>query len=251
MKPISPIPAFVDNYIWQFNDGENAVVVDPGDAAPVLQFLEAEALTLHAILITHHHFDHIGGIVELCKHFPAARVYGPHNPAIEAITDRVSEGDTLELFGHRFKVLEIPGHTLDHIGYVHQAVDECQLFCGDTLFSSGCGRLFEGTPEQMYTSLNKLKALPDYAEIYCTHEYTTANVKFARAVEPNNTALIERDAEIKVLREQQKPTLPTTMALELQINPFLRSEEKTVMDAVGTSTPTQTFAALRAWKDRF
>lgn len=187
---IFPILAFKDNYIWAWQDDmrKTAWVVDPGDAAPVVDYLAREGLALAGILLTHHHHDHTGGIQELLKHWPYTQIIGSHNSPIKEITQRVGEGDEVDCRRFQFKVIEIPGHTLDHIAYVNEET----LFCGDTLFSAGCGRVFEGTPAQMYHSLTKLLSLPNDIQVYCGHEYTEANLNFARLVEPNNPAILAK-----------------------------------------------------------
>ncbi|MCG8673281.1 MAG: hydroxyacylglutathione hydrolase [Pseudomonadales bacterium] len=255
---ISPIPAFTDNYIWQLNDGEKAFVVDPGDAKPVIAFLDAEGLTLAGILITHHHWDHTGGIKDLLELWPGIAVYGPHNDAIAEVTHPLKEGEHIQVLGERFNIFEVPGHTLDHIAYYNeQETDHDILFCGDTLFSSGCGRLFEGTASQMYDSLSKLKALPAETLVYCTHEYTQANLAFAKAVEPNNAEITSRIASVEKLRAENTPSVPTTLGLELKVNPFLRWDAPEVIEQANTQSetpsnePVEVFAAIRGWKDRF
>jgi len=259
---IHPIPAFTDNYIWTLVDRKNrqAVVVDPGDAEPAEAYLASQGLSLSQILITHHHPDHTGGLTELTsKHKP--EVIGPMNERISGITHRVREGDKVEVLGEAFSVLEVPGHTLDHIAFIAGRETGQQsppiLFCGDTLFAAGCGRLFEGQPEQMYESLEKLCQLPGNTLVYCTHEYTLANLKFAQAADPDNAALLERVTAETSKREGQQPTLPSTIALELDTNPFLRCTDNAVRSQVlgqspkSSRDPVAIFSALRKWKDNF
>jgi len=249
---IVPIPAFNDNYIWLMHDGRNALVVDPGDAKPVQDFIAQNDLTLRAILITHHHHDHTGGLPAFAQQCP---VFGPATEMITGVTQPVKEGDEIHIphLAVDFKVLDLPGHTLGHIAYVGPEL----VFCGDTLFSAGCGRLFEGSPAQMQDSLSKLAALPAATRIYCTHEYTLANLAFAQAAEPTNA---DRDAwlaECEALRAAGKPTLPTTVAREKAINPFLRVQEPTVTEGLSSyvghvpKDRTHAFAALREWKNNF
>ena len=250
------IPAFADNYLWLIHDGVNAAVVDPGDARPVLEVLRERGLTLTAILLTHHHADHVGGVPGLLAQHPVP-VYGPHNPAIAGITHSLAEGDriTLPALGLTLSVLEVPGHTLDHIAYV--AADTGWLFCGDTLFAGGCGRLFEGTPAQMAASLAKLSALPEQTAVYCAHEYTLANLKFAREVEPENVTLLARINAEEKKREQNQATVPSFIGLEKSTNPFLRYTEPAILDrltSVGrlaTREAIPAFAALREWKNSY
>ena len=256
MPMITPIPAFNDNYIWAIvhPDTKQMAVVDPGDAAPVLAFLSEHQLTLTHILITHHHFDHTGGIKALIKASDAL-VVGPHNKQIHGLDYTLSEGDTLDIPGLdcHFSIIEVPGHTLDHIAYV----SDNELFCGDTLFSGGCGRVFEGTYEQMYHSLKKINMLPDNLSIYCTHEYTLANLKFAASIEPSNKDLQEYTQKVIQLRENNLPSLPSRLSLEQKINPFLRCNEPTVIQAANGNSqqaladPIAVFTALRQMKDNF
>ncbi|WP_198678752.1 hydroxyacylglutathione hydrolase [Pseudidiomarina insulisalsae] len=235
---ITPLPAFDDNYIWAIQPTEHApaVIVDPGDEAPVLRWLDEQQTELASILITHHHWDHTDGLLPLLNQFDVP-VYGPDNPKIEGISTPLREGErfTPAGLGEEFQVLETPGHTLDHISFYSKGM----LFCGDTLFSAGCGRMFEGNAPQFFKSLRKLAELPAATRIYCTHEYTAANLRFAAAAEPENTAIREAQQEVKALREDQQPTLPSTLARELQINPFLRTKS------------ADEFARLRKWKDEF
>lgn len=260
MLSIEPIHAFSDNYIWLLTraGSRDCAVVDPGEAAPVLRVLEARGLRLDTVLVTHHHFDHVGGIPELLAQHPA-RVVGPHNPAIETVTERVAAGDRVEVLGATFEVLEVPGHTLDHIAFYRPATaDQAPLlFCGDTLFAGGCGRLFEGSPAQMHDSLGQLAGLPGETAVYCAHEYTQANLRFARAADPDNAALQAREEEVAQLRAQERPTVPSNIALERATNPFLRSGEAALVDTLRRQgkwqgdDPETVFAALRSWKDEF
>jgi len=255
MLLIEPIPAFDDNYIWLLRetDGRRVAVVDPGDADPVIERLRAQDLGLAAILITHHHYDHVGGIPELLAEWPDALVSAPADRRIRAATHRVGEGDRLEIpaIETRFDVLEVPGHTATHIAYL--AGDA--LFCGDTLFAAGCGRVFDGSFAQLAASLRRIAALPSKTLCYCAHEYTLANLGFAAWVEPDSPALAERTARAAEMREQGLPTVPSTLALELATNPFLRTAEPGVIAAAerfaGTPLPdaTAVFTALRRWKD--
>ena len=259
MIHVTAINAFTDNYIWCLFDDQSrqAVIVDPGDASPVIAGLAKLGLTLHAILVTHHHFDHVGGIDDLLADH-AVPVYGPKNEHIPQINRPLAEADTVQLLGLNFSVLEIPGHTLDHIAFFcNDSPNQPILFCGDTLFAGGCGRVFEGNPAMMLESLNKLADLPADTHFFCAHEYTLDNLAFATAVEPDNTPLQQRVKSDSQLRETATPTIPSTLAIELQTNPFLRCEEATVIQsanqqsATPCTSPSEVFASIRAWKDDF
>lgn len=251
-----PIPAFADNYIWLIHNGREALVVDPGDAQPVLDFLQQHALQLKHILVTHHHADHVGG-VDVLRQRTSAEVVGPAGEDIPQPARGVSAADTVDALGLHFSVIDVPGHTAGHIAfYCADFAGQPLLFCGDTLFSGGCGRLFEGTPAQMLHSLDQLAALPGNTRVCCTHEYTLSNLRFAVAVEPGNQALQQYQAQCLALRAQDQPTLPSTLTTELAINPFLRSRQAGVMQAVQQREPAArdevaVFAALRAWKNQF
>tara|TARA_R110002167_G_scaffold96903_6_gene256214 strand:- start:8390 stop:9160 length:771 start_codon:yes stop_codon:yes gene_type:complete len=252
---VTAIKAFQDNYIWCLHNGKHCYVVDPGDAQPVIDYCQANQLVLSGILVTHHHWDHTNGIAELVNIYGEIAVYGPHNPDIISVNKRLGAGDSvnLEELALNFKILEVPGHTLDHIAYFGDGM----LFCGDTLFSAGCGRLFEGTPAQMYQSLNQLAALPADTKVYCTHEYTLANINFALAVEPMNKALIQYHQWAKEQRAAGLATLPSSIANEGAINPFLRCQSDDIRAALAQHWQTvfdsneSAFAALRRWKDQF
>ena len=261
---VQPIAAYDDNYIWLLSDGHCAVVVDPGDAQPVIAYLKEHHLQLKAILITHHHADHVGGIIELCDWALASggeapTVYGPMIENIPHRTESLMQGDSLHLQAPACEifVMEVPGHTLGHLAFYVETSGGKHLFCGDTLFASGCGRVFEGTYEQMFDSLMKLKKLPEDTWVHCAHEYTLSNIKFALAVEPHNQDLLDWKAKAQALRNAGKPTLPTTIAHEKRVNPFFRSDMSPVIAAVDghqslvSHEPWHVFAALRAWKDGF
>lgn len=256
MLEIHPIKAFSDNYLWIFKqqDSSEACVVDPGDAAPVLAYLQQEQLSLSAILLTHHHADHIGGVNELLSHYDVP-VYGPESAAIPAVTRTLYDGDTIEAGGSSFTVLEIPGHTLDHIAYYADTLSNQKpvLFCGDTLFAGGCGRIFEGTPLMMYNSLQKLAALEPQTQFYCAHEYTLGNLAFAQAVSPSDPALQKRIQFEQAKRDKDIPTVPSNIEQELLTNPFLRCTEDSITENFPDHAhqAVEVFAALREWKDRF
>lgn len=259
------LPAFSDNYIWMLHDGVEALVVDPGDAAPVLAALADTGLRLAGILVTHHHADHVGGLTALRPHL-CGPVIGTGTEGIQGLDRTVAEGENVQLLGQRFEVIEVPGHTAGHIAFfLRQPSDSSDpiLFCGDTLFSGGCGRLFEGTPAQMVQSLDKLAALPGETRVCCAHEYTLSNLKFAQAVDPENADLADYVSRCKALREQQLPTLPSRIETERRINPFLRSDQPALKAsaqrrASDSSTPladnadrVAVFATLRQWKNEF
>ena len=258
MPSIIPIPAFRDNYIWLIRDGAHAAVVDPGDAAPVFAYLDAEGLELTAIVNTHHHADHVGGNEALLARWPVP-VLGPARETIPGRTLSLSEGDRVDVagIGSAFDVLDIPGHTAGHIAFVRTPGGAPAVFCGDTLFAAGCGRLFEGTPAQMWSSLGKLAALSPDTRVYCGHEYTIANLRFALAVEPGNPALVERRAREQEKRDRGMPTLPSTIGDERATNPFLRADEPAIRSAAEAHAKhplpdaVASFAELRAWKNGF
>ena len=252
------MPAFSDNYIWLLHNGKQAVVVDPGDAAPVQSALQDLDLQLQAILVTHHHADHVGGVKAL-REATGALVYGPAHEKLPEPVLRVDASSQLQFLGLNWEVLEVPGHTAGHIAWYCEPTAQAPiLFCGDTLFSGGCGRLFEGTPEQMYDSLQKIAQLPRNTRIACAHEYTLSNLKFASSVEPSNDSLLQYRAHCEKLRSAQQPTLPSTLAQELAINPFLRCSVKQVVQSALSyrshtqpQNPASVLATLREWKNAF
>ena len=252
------LPAFSDNYIWMLHDDRQAIVVDPGDAAPVLAALDAQGLALSAILVTHHHPDHVGGLAGL-RHRLEGPVYGPAREAIPTPFTPLTDGDTASALGLNFQVIDVPGHTAGHIAYFLPSAREGQtpvLFCGDTLFSGGCGRLFEGTPAQMHQSLGRLAALPGATRVCCAHEYTESNLRFAQAVEPGNGALADYTATCRQLRANGQPTLPSSIATELAINPFMRCDAPDVIAAArqhgaADAGGPAVLGALREWKNQF
>lgn len=257
MIRIDALPAFSDNYIWLLQDhtARRCAVVDPGDAEPVRRWLaDHPGWELSDILVTHHHYDHVNGIESLKGEF-AARVHGPAGEAIPGIDVRLRDGDRLEILGLQLQVIEVPGHTLGHIAFFD--AQSPLLFSGDTLFAAGCGRLFEGSAAQMHASLQRLATLPTQTRIYCTHEYTLANLRFAAAMEPANPHVAERLAQVEKLRSQDGCSLPSTLALELDTNPFLRCSEARVIASVRRPDESEdpdageVFARLRRWKDGF
>jgi len=251
---IHPVPAFKDNYIWMLEDGRNAVAVDPGDAAPVEEFLRRTGLKLAAVLATHHHADHVGGLPALAQHWKCP-TFGPAREVAAHLDRRLAEGDrfTVPGIGIELGTLDIPGHTAGHIALFGDGM----VFCGDTLFTCGCGRLFEGTPEQMVDSLAKLARLPGDTRVYCGHEYTLSNIRFAEAVEPGNRKLAARKARDAAKRERGEPTVPSTLAEELETNPFVRCGEREVVAAAEMhaarklANSVDVFAEIRAWKNAF
>jgi len=247
MITISPLPAFTDNYLWLLQDSvqKRCAVVDPGDAAPVLGWLDKHSdWQLTDILITHHHGDHTGGVKRL-KQASGARVFGPANENIPACDNALNGGEVIKVLGLTFQIIAVPGHTLGHIAYYHADKQNPLLFCGDTLFAAGCGRVFEGTLEQMHKSLMQLSTLPDNTQIYCAHEYTLNNLRFAAAAEADNPHIQQRLAKVIALREQGGISLPSTMAIERLTNPFLRCH------TIKNKSPEAVFAELRTWKDKF
>jgi hydroxyacylglutathione hydrolase len=254
MNEIFAIPAFHDNYIWVIRNGTSVAVVDPGDADAVKEVIKRRGLTLTAILTTHHHEDHVGGVEELVAAWPVP-VYGPAAESIRVVDHPVADGDRVRLpeLDFAFTVLDVGGHTLGHIAYSSNGV----LFCGDTLFAGGCGRIFEGTASQMWNSLERLAVLPGDTLVYCAHEYTAANLRFALAVEPSNLALQQRAEAVDQLRATGIPTVPTTIAMELETNPFLRVKAPEVMASAvkfrgsELNGDGEVFAALRDWKNTF
>jgi hydroxyacylglutathione hydrolase len=251
-----PLPAFDDNYIWLLHDGHHALVVDPGDATPVTQALANANLQLQSILVTHHHGDHTGG-VNFLRDSTGSQVYGPAQEPIPEPLHRLKAQDTVQTLGLTFRVMDVPGHTAGHIAFYCSDLDGTPLlFCGDTLFSAGCGRLFEGTAAQMQASLAQLAALPNATHVCCTHEYTLSNLKFAREIEPDNRQIAAYESACKTLRAGGKPTLPSSIGLEKQVNPFLRSHLPVVaasakrFDASGVEREG-VFATLRQWKNQY
>lgn len=251
---VTALSAFNDNYIWLIDNGKQAIVVDPGDAAIVMAALHKRSLPLHAILLTHRHDDHTGGLPRLIAEY-APPVYGPKNDNIPGVSHPVQEGDMLsiEALDLSFTVLDVPGHTRGHLAYYssqHQ-----WLFCGDMLFGAGCGRMFEGTPEIMTASLAKLAALPDETQVFAAHEYTLSNLKFALEIEPANPDLLKRLKDDTAKRHKKQPTLPSTIGLEKKTNPFLRNKEASVLKQLASrglihsNDPVDAFAAMREWKN--
>jgi hydroxyacylglutathione hydrolase len=254
MLAIHSVPAFKDNYIWILEDGRHAVAVDPGDSAPVADFLAKRGLELSAILATHHHADHVGGLPALVERWKCP-TFGPAREVAAPLDHRLTEGDriTVPELGIELETIDIPGHTAGHIALFGAGM----VFCGDTLFTCGCGRLFEGTPAQMADSLGKLARLPGDTRIYCGHEYTMANIRFAVAVEPANRKLAQRQARDAAKRERGEPTVPATIAEELETNPFLRCDKPEVVASAERhagrklETPIEVFAEIREWKNNF
>ncbi|MCB1583318.1 MAG: hydroxyacylglutathione hydrolase [Xanthomonadales bacterium] len=252
---IKPICAFEDNYIWTIHDEQRAILVDPGDAKPALDYLHKNNLNLIGVLITHHHYDHINGVTELLKHYPNCEIFAPIDPRIGFKTSTVKEGDLaiIEALELQFQVIETPGHTSSHVCYYNDK----WLFCGDTLFNMGCGRMFEGTAKQFVNSLNKLKALDDDLLVYCTHEYTLTNLAFALSLEPENSLLIQYRDKITKMRQQHKPSIPVPLKLQKSLNPFLRTDRLEMYNFINNKTNSKIdneidcFAKMRQMKDIF
>jgi hydroxyacylglutathione hydrolase len=251
---IFPVNALRDNYIWMLTEGSSVWAVDPGEAQPVLDFLEKEQLSLQGILVTHHHADHTAGIPELLARYPGMAVYASEQSAVHAVTRRFVDGETFLCGSVPFRALAIPGHTLDHMAWLAEGA----LFAGDTLFSAGCGRIFEGTVEMMYASLQKLMALPPDTRLYCGHEYTLANLNFAAMLEPYNVSLLTLIKQLLLKsRQGHRCTLPSTLRTEKEINPFLRCTAHTIIEKAQShakkklTTPQQVFGTLREWKNHF
>ncbi len=254
------LPALSDNYFWLWHNDQAAVVIDPGEAAPVLEALNRLGLELQHIVVTHHHKDHVGGIASLVQH-TGALVHGPEHESVPKPCQVLQGGDALEVLGHTLEVLAVPGHTATHLAYFAASSPDQStplLFCGDTLFSGGCGRLFEGSPQEMLASLKVLGHLPANTQVCCAHEYTLSNLKFATHVEPNNPATVAHQAHCEALRLRGEPTVPSSIGLELQINPFLRTQTPGVIASVLAHQPgldphneVDVFAALREWKNTF
>ena len=254
MLTIKPIKALSDNYIWLVTTNEGSIVIDPGESKQIIDLVKSNEIDLEGILITHHHYDHTNGIEEILK-YKKVEVYGPKNN-VNSITKRVKQNDVFNLIGLKFEVIETPGHTLDHIAFYCLKDEESILFCGDTLFSGGCGRVFEGTYSQMYESLKKLSKLPEDTQIFCGHEYTSSNLQFACAVEPNNQFIREYNEEIIEKTKNGEPSLPSSLKIEHMINPFIRCNEENLIDNINkkfgeVSSEIEIFSTLRKWKDNF
>lgn len=249
MLNILPLPCLDDNYIWVLRQGRQVLAVDPGDATPLLEYLQNNDLELSGILLTHRHADHVNGVPAL-REALAPPVYGP--PSVAGVTHPVNDGDILKLLGASWQVIATPGHTHEHLAYYGAGA----LFCGDALFGAGCGRLFDGTPEEMHASLMRLATLPADTLVFSAHEYTLANLRFAAVVEPDNAEIKQRQLSDQVKREEKQPTLPSTIAVELATNPFLRCDAASVIESArrhnsAARTPIEVFATIRDWKNHF
>ena len=254
MLTVEPINAYDDNYIWLITTNEGSLVVDPGESNKIIELIDSNKINLRGVLITHHHYDHTNGLLDLIKK-KDLEVYGPNNN-IQEINNRVIELDKFTIIGIEFEVIEIPGHTLDHIAFYSFNNGEPILFCGDTLFAGGCGRVFEGTYKQMFDSLKKISSYPQETKVYCGHEYTLSNLKFALEVDTNNHELENEFNNVKSLIASNTPSLPTTLQKELKINPFLRCNQNTIKNKVikkfdMVDDELEIFTALRKWKDNF
>ena len=254
MLSVEPIKAFEDNYIWLVTTNEGSIVVDPGESSKIIKLIDENKINLKGIFVTHHHYDHTDGLKDLSRKLNID-IYGPCNN-INEINKRVKNSDHISILGIDFKIIEVPGHTLDHIAFYSFNDGEPILFCGDTLFAGGCGRIFEGTYEQMFESLNKLSSLPKNTKIYCGHEYTLSNLKFAIEVDSSNKDLIDEYEQIKRLRNIDCPSLPSTLDRELKVNPFLRYDNHSIKNKIKkefgiSGNGLDIFTALRKWKDSF
>jgi len=254
MLSIKPIKSLSDNYIWLVTTNEGSIVIDPGESIQIIDLIKSNEIDLEGILITHHHYDHTNGIEEILK-YKKVEVYGPKNN-VNSVTKRVKQNDVFNLIGLKFEVIETPGHTLDHIAFYCFEDGKSILFCGDTLFSGGCGRVFEGTYSQMYESLKKLSKLPEDTQIFCGHEYTSSNLQFACAVEPNNQFIKKYTEEIIEKTKNGVPSLPSSLKIEYMINPFIRCNEENLIDNINkkfgeVSSEIEIFSTLRKWKDDF
>ncbi|MFI8417529.1 hydroxyacylglutathione hydrolase [Serratia sp. NPDC078593] len=246
------IPAFQDNYIWLLDDQQgHCVIVDPGDAQPTLEALQRLNLTPTAILLTHHHHDHVGGVAQIVAQYPALAVYGPRETVNKGATIIVNDGDVININGSTYQIIAVPGHTLGHVAFYSAPY----LFCGDTLFSAGCGRLFEGTAEQMYRSFQQISQLPDNTLICCAHEYTVSNLEFARTILPEDRQIETYQQHVAVLRAKHQPSVPTSLHLEREINLFLRCDDIDLQKKLGFNSPPEqlhsVFSELRRRKDGF
>ena len=254
MLSVEPIKAFEDNYIWLVTTNEGSIVVDPGESSKIIKLIDENKINLKGIFVTHHHYDHTDGLEDLSRKLNID-IYGPSNN-INEINKRVKNSDHISILGIDFKIIEVPGHTLDHIAFYSFNDGEPILFCGDTLFAGGCGRIFEGTYEQMFESLNKLSSLPKNTKIYCGHEYTLSNLKFAIEADSSNKDLIKEYEQIKRLRNIDCPSLPSTLDRELKVNPFLRYDNHSIKNKIKkefgiSGNGLDIFTALRKWKDSF
>ena len=253
MLIVEPIKAYTDNYIWLVSTNEGSIVVDPGESKEILNLIDSNKIDLKGVLITHHHYDHTNGLLDLTNKMNL-EVYGPKK--IEGINNIVKESDKFSLIGINFEVIEIPGHTLDHLAFFSSNNKDPILFCGDTLFAGGCGRVFEGTFEQMFKSLKKISNYPKETKIFCGHEYTLSNLKFALEVDEDNKELADEYINVKNLISSDIPSLPTSLNKELKMNPFLRCNEINIKNKVTDKfdiidDELEIFTALRKWKDNF